>query len=85
MSLLFWFLLTYGDRGFAAIIPLHLFAMFCMFYVLYFVSKNMVMAETAKQVLLADYIWSLMLFWFFPIGVWFIQPKINQIYRRVSE
>jgi len=84
ISLVFWFLVTYGDRGWAVIIPLHLFAMFCMFYVLYFVSKNMVTAETGKPALLPDYIGALMLFWFFPIGVWFIQPRVNQIYRRVA-
>jgi hypothetical protein len=26
-----------------------------------------------------DYIGEFFLFWFFPIGIWFIQPRINNI------
>lgn len=33
---------------FGLILPLHLFAMVCMFYLLYFVSKSLVLAETSK-------------------------------------
>jgi hypothetical protein len=42
------FALTPGLGTTAFIISLHLFCMFCLFYGLYFVSKNLVMAETGK-------------------------------------
>jgi hypothetical protein len=65
---------------FAVIFPLHLFAMFCMFYSLYFVSKNLALAEAGKPVSFYDYAGAFFLVWFFPIGVWVIQPRINRLY-----
>ncbi|PYX58241.1 MAG: hypothetical protein DMG76_09630 [Acidobacteria bacterium] len=64
----------------AIFFPLHLFAMFCLFYDLYFVSKSLVMAETSKPVSFYDYAGPFFLIWFFPLGVWFIQPRINRLY-----
>lgn len=60
-------------------IPLHLFAFFCMFYDLYFVSESLALAETRKPVFFPDYAGEFFLLWFFPIGIWFIQPKINRL------
>jgi len=65
---------------FAIILPLHFFAMFCMFYDLYFVSKSLVLSETNKPVSFYDYAGPFFLIWFFPIGVWFIQPRINRLF-----
>lgn len=65
---------------FAVIVPLHLLAMFCMFYIFSFVSKNLVLAETSKRVTFSDYAGPFFLLWFFPIGVWIIQPRINRLY-----
>ena len=66
---------------FAAIFPFHLLAMSCMFYLLYFVSKSLVMVETNRAVSFYDYAGPFFLLWFFPIGVWFIQPRINRLYE----
>ena len=66
----------------AIIFPLHLFAMFCMFYDLYFVSKSLVLAETSKPASFYDYAGAFFLIWFFPIGVWFTQPRINRLYAK---
>lgn len=66
----------------ALIFPLHFFAMFCMFYSIYFVSRNLALVEKGKQVSLPDYAGAFFLLWFFPIGVWFIQPKINRLYAQ---
>lgn len=66
----------------AGILPLHFFAMFCVFYDSYFVSKTLVHAETGKLASFYDYAGSFFLIWFFPIGVWFIQPRINRIYAQ---
>jgi hypothetical protein len=67
---------------FALIFPFHLFAMFCMFYNLYFVSKSLVLAETGKPASFYDYAGPFFLIWFFPIGVWVVQPRINRIYAQ---
>lgn len=62
------------------IFPLHFLAMFCLFYLLYFVSKSLVLAETCKPAAFNDYAGPFFLIWFFPIGIWFIQPRINRQY-----
>lgn len=67
----FWFLV---------ILPFHLLAMFCMFYCLYFVAKNMAMAEMGRRVSFYDYAGPFFLLWFFFIGVWIIQPRANRLY-----
>lgn len=64
----------------ALILPFHLFAMFCMFYGLYFVSKSLVLAETGRRASFYDYAGPFFLLWFFPVGVWFTQPRINRLY-----
>jgi uncharacterized RDD family membrane protein YckC len=66
----------------ALIFPLHFFAMFCLFYDLYFVSKSLALIETGKQVSFHDYAGSFFLLWFFPVGVWFIQPRIYRLYAQ---
>lgn len=65
----------------AFIIPFHLFAMVCMFYDLYFVSKALVIAETGRAASFYDFSGPFFLLWFFPIGVWVIQPRINRLFR----
>ena len=63
----------------AVIIPLHLFAMFCMFYSLYFVAKTFKTVELQREVTFSDYAGEFFMIWFFPIGIWIIQPKINKM------
>ena len=70
--------LTLG-YGFA-IFPLHLFAMFCVFFDLNFVSKSLALAETGRAVSFYDYAGAFFLLWFFPLGIWFVQPRINRLY-----
>jgi hypothetical protein len=55
---------------FGLIIPLHLFAMVCMLYLLYFVSKSLVLVETGKPASFYDYAGPFFLLWFFP--VWYL-------------
>jgi hypothetical protein len=63
---------------FALIIPLHLFSMFCMFHNLYFVAKTYKTVELQREVIFSDFAVEFFLIWFFPIGVWFIQPRLNK-------
>lgn len=65
------------------IVPLHLLAMSCMVYILYFVAKHFVMVETGKAASRSDraVIGTFLLFWFFPLGVWFVQPQVNRLYE----
>jgi hypothetical protein len=63
-----------------AIVPFHLFAMFCVFFDLNFVSKSLALAERGRAVSFYDYAGSFFLLCCFPLGIWFIQPRINRLY-----
>ncbi|MGH9795805.1 MAG: hypothetical protein ACRD5G_13620 [Candidatus Acidiferrales bacterium] len=76
-----FFFLNLRPSLFALILPFHLFAMFCMFYNLYFVSKSLVQAETERHASFCDFAGPFFLLWFFPLGVWFIQPRVNRLYE----
>ncbi|OCX52831.1 hypothetical protein BEL04_00420 [Mucilaginibacter sp. PPCGB 2223] len=69
---------------FAVIIPLHLFSIFCIFYCLYFVAKTLKTAEVQKEVEFSDFAAEFFLIWFYPIGIWFIQPRINKLIQEPS-
>jgi hypothetical protein len=61
------------------IVPLHLFSMFCIFYCLYFVSKTFKTVELQRETTFVDFAGEFFLIWFYPIGVWVVQPKINKM------
>ena len=64
----------------AVIIPLHFLVMFCQIYSCYFVSKGLASAEHGRPALLSDYIGYFVCLWFFPVGIWIVQPRINRLY-----
>ncbi|MGA3176194.1 MAG: hypothetical protein ABSE19_02485 [Candidatus Acidiferrum sp.] len=66
------------------IIPLHLLAAFCMFYNFYFVAKSLVLAGSGKPASFLNYAASFFLLWFFPVGIWIIQPKVNRLYGKTT-
>jgi hypothetical protein len=66
-------------RVFAIILPIHLFSMFCMFYMIYFIARTIKTIELKRKVVFEDYIAEFFLLWFFPIGIWILQPKINKM------
>jgi hypothetical protein len=63
-----------------AMFPFHLLAMFCVFFDLKFVSQSLAMAETGRAVSFYDYAGPFFLLWFFPVGIWFVHPRINRLY-----
>ena len=65
----------------AVIFPLHLFSMFCIFHSLYFVAKTFKTAELKRKVSFSDFAGEFFLIWFYPIGIWIVQPKINKIIK----
>lgn len=69
---------TFGGV-FGIILPLHLFSMFCIFYSLYFVAKTYKTVELQREVKFPDFAGDFFLIWFFPIGIWIVQPKINKM------
>lgn len=66
-------------RMIAIIVPLHLFSMFCIFYSLYFVAKTFKTVELQREVEFSDFAGEFFMIWFYPIGIWIVQPKINKL------
>ena len=66
---------------FALIIPCHLFAMFCGIYSIYFNAKALKSVELQRPVVFGDFAGEFFLFWFYPIGIWILQPRINQLFN----
>jgi hypothetical protein len=70
---------------FVFIFPLHFFAMFCIIYCLYFNAKALKAIELKRPVSFGDYAGEFFLLWFFPIGVWILQPRINRLIDSTPE
>jgi hypothetical protein len=72
-----------NEYGLAAplLIVLHLFSTYCVFYCIYFTSKMLIAVFTNNNhPHTSSYIGYFFGFWFLPIGIWFIQPKIKKIF-----
>jgi hypothetical protein len=59
--------------------PLHILSMFGIFYSVYFVAKTFKTVELQREVSFSDFAGDFFTIWFFPIGIWIIQPKINKM------
>lgn len=73
------------DSLFMLIIIPHLLSMYCLFYCLYFTAKTMMTAELQRETSFSDFAGEFFLFWFHPIGVWVIQPRINKMAENLDE
>lgn len=62
------------------IVPLHLFSMAGIFYSIFFVAKTLKSVELQRPATFSDCIGEFFLLWFFPVGVWVIQPRINRLF-----
>lgn len=64
---------------FLILLPVHLFIMFCSFYMMFFMAKTIKLAERSPFQSSGDWGLYFVLFWFYFVGVWILQPKINKI------
>ncbi len=64
---------------FLLILPLHFFAIFCTFYMYFFCAKTIKTVQLQREVVFGDFVAEFFLIWFFPIGVWILQPEINKM------
>ena len=61
------------------VFPLHILSMFCLFYAFWNNAKTIKSIELQRPVTFSDFSEEFFLMWFFPIGIWVIQPKINKM------
>jgi len=48
---------------------------------MYFVARNLSQLEIGRRAAFSDYAGYFPFLWFYPIGIWIIQPKINRFYE----
>lgn len=73
-------IMTHNPQGFPTwAIPLHLLSMAAMFYGVWFTAKQFATLQRQEELRFMDYSGPFFLFWFAPIGVWFLQPRINEL------
>ncbi|MBC5993080.1 hypothetical protein [Pontibacter cellulosilyticus] len=63
----------------ALLLPIHLFATFCYLYMVYFVARSIASVEQQRIITLEAYILPLAQVLFLPIGIWFLQPRLNRL------
>lgn len=59
--------------------------LFSFFYLLYHGAKVIKAAELQRSVTFSDFVGEFFLLWFYIIGVWILQPKINEIINREND
>lgn len=67
------------------VFPLHLLCMFGMFYCLRFNAKALKSVELGRMAKFSDYVGEFFLLWYFPVGLWILQPRINKIFDSAVE
>jgi len=60
---------------------IHILGIYCGIYMVYFIARSMIMAEKKKIVEFSEFSSVFILLGIYPIGLWFIQPRINTIYE----
>lgn len=79
-------LIGFSEINISDIFPLlkvvHYPAIFCIFYIYYFVSKNLITVEKSKKAVFSEFTGHIFLLWFFPVGIWIIQPRVNKIFAK---
>jgi hypothetical protein len=58
---------------------IHILSIFAIFYAMGFTAKQLIKVKLGKNITFSQYIGHVFLFWFFPIGVWLIQPAVNKL------
>lgn len=68
----------FAQNFFSMLLPL--FAPFGIFYTFYNVPKSLKSIELGRKAMFSEWIIDALLLFTFPIGVWFIQPRLNKIF-----
>jgi hypothetical protein len=65
----------------AVLITIHLLSMVMIFLALRFAAKVMKSVEIDRLAKFSDYAGEFFLIWFMPVGVWFLQPRLNRMVK----
>lgn len=73
--------LVFGDWFIILIYLMHIFSIFCIIYVFYFVAKTLKIAEVKQKVRFKDFAVEFFLLSFYILGIWIIQPRVNKLVK----
>jgi hypothetical protein len=62
-------------------LPIIIFLQGCVLYMFYFISKSLNMVELQRDAIYGDYADDFFRIWFYPIGIWNIQPRVNDLFK----
>lgn len=63
---------------------LHFFSIFCILHTIFFAAKTIRSAELKKNARFSEFAGYFFLIWVFPVGIWFIQPRINVLLEKAN-
>jgi len=69
------------NNFFPLVFSLQVFYMICILYCFNFIARSLKAIELQRPVSSIDAAADFFLLWFFPIGIWIIQPRINKIFN----
>ena len=62
----------------------HFFSIFCVLHTFFFVAKTVKSAELQRNPRFSNFVGDFFLIWIFPVGIWFIQPRINALIEKAN-
>lgn len=65
--------------GIMFFVGISLFVTFCAFYQFWFIAKTIKSAQLKKEAVFSEFVGEFFLVWFYPIGVWILQPMVNKL------
>ena len=66
------------------ILPFHYTAMICMFLLMVLTCITIIKFEKAERLKRSNGVGLFLGIWYFPIGIWIIQPKLNEYIKRIK-
>ena len=67
---------------FFALFALGFISFLCTLYVIYFIAKALKSIELQRSARFDEFVGEFFLIWFFPIGIWIIQPTVNKLFDK---
>lgn len=61
------------------VLPLHLLSIAAIFYALFTAARTLKSVELRRPAGFGEYLVDLLLLWFFPVGLWLIQPRVQRL------
>ncbi len=79
-----WILIFSGNMNIDTILPFHFGAILCMFLLMILTSLTIIRFEKEEKIQQSSGIGLFFGLWYYVIGVWCIQPKLNEYIKRIG-